>query len=51
MWGAILSDPLRVVALVSRYLTNQLIRREPLSSRGRSPFPPQAIRPEEFMRY
>ena len=30
MWGAILSDPLPVVALVSRYLTNELIGREPL---------------------
>ena len=30
MWGAILSDPLPVVALVSRYLTNKLIGREPL---------------------
>ena len=29
MWGAILSDPLRVKALVGRYPTNQLIRREP----------------------
>ena len=30
MWRVVLSDPLRVVALVSRYLTNKLIRREPL---------------------
>jgi hypothetical protein len=30
MWGAILSDPLGVIGLVSRYLTNYLIRREPL---------------------
>src|SRR5688500_9683517 len=37
MWGAILSDPLRVIALVSHYLTNQLIRREPLKSRGLKP--------------
>jgi len=28
MWRAVLSDPLRVVALVSRYLTNKLIRRD-----------------------
>ena len=32
MWGAILSDPLRVVGLVSRYLTNYLIRRGPLEA-------------------
>ena len=32
MWGAILSDPLPVVALVSRYLTNYLIRRGPLEA-------------------
>lgn len=31
MWLAILSDQLPVVALVSRYLTNELIGREPLS--------------------
>jgi hypothetical protein len=30
MWGAILSDPLGVIGLVSRYLTNYLIPREPL---------------------
>ena len=33
MWRVVLSDPLRVVALVSRYLTNKLIRREPLPAR------------------
>ena len=33
MWRVVLSDPLRVVALVSRYLTNELIRREPLPAR------------------
>jgi hypothetical protein len=31
MWLAILSDQLPVVALVSRYLTNKLIGRKPLS--------------------
>ncbi len=31
MWRVVLSDPLRVVALVSHYLTNKLIRRDPLS--------------------
>ena len=33
VWGAILSDPLRVVGLVSRYLTNYLMRRSPLFQR------------------
>ena len=33
MWGVVLSDPLAVVALVSRNLTNQLIAREPLLAR------------------
>ena len=33
MWPFILSDRLLIVALVSRYLTNQLIRREPISQR------------------
>jgi hypothetical protein len=30
MWGATLSRPLRIIALVSRYPTNQLIRRRPI---------------------
>ena len=30
VWGIILSDPLDIVALVSRYLTNKLIGREPI---------------------
>ncbi len=33
MWRIVLSDPLRVIALVSRYLTNKLIRRDPLIGR------------------
>ncbi len=33
MWRIVLSDPLRVIALVSRYLTNKLIRRDPLIRR------------------
>ncbi len=33
MWRIVLSDPLRVVALVSRYLTNKLICRDPLIRR------------------
>jgi hypothetical protein len=31
VWLSILSDQLLIVALVSRYLTNKLIRREPIS--------------------
>ena len=30
LWLAVLSDQLRIIALVSRYPTNQLIRRGPL---------------------
>ena len=33
VWLVILSDQLLIVALVSRYLTNQLIRRKPLFRR------------------
>ena len=33
VWLAILSDQLRIVALVSRYPTNKLIRRRPLQKR------------------
>ncbi len=33
VWGAILSDPLPVVGLVSRYLTNYLMGRSPLLKR------------------
>ena len=36
MWRIVLSDPLRVVALVSRYLTNKLIRRDLLLGRERA---------------
>ena len=32
MWPVVLSDQLRVVGLVSRYLTNYLIRRGPLEA-------------------
>ena len=38
MWLIILSDQLSIVALVSRYLTNQLIERGPILRR--SIFPP-----------
>ena len=37
MWGAFLSEPLRIVDLVSRYLTNYLMRRMPIPVRL-SPF-------------
>ena len=30
VWGVILSDPLAIVALVSRYLTNKLMARMPI---------------------
>ena len=33
MWGIILSEPLLIVVLVSRYLTNKLIRRMPIFNR------------------
>ena len=33
VWLIVLSDQLRIVALVSRYLTNKLIRRESLLGR------------------
>ena len=49
MWLVVLSDQLAVVALVSRYLTNKLIAREPLPKRN--PFPLLAMRPEEGIRY
>ena len=35
MWGANLSVPLCIVALVSRYLTNKLMRRMPILCRSR----------------
>ena len=38
MWGAFLSEPLRIVASVSRYLTDQLMRRMPI-----------LVRPEPFL--
>ena len=39
MWRIILSDPLRIIALVGLYPANKLIRRRPLNQRGalRSP--------------
>ena len=41
MWRVVLSDPLRVIALVSRYLTNKLIGRGPIQERPK-PFPRRA---------
>ena len=39
VWLIVLSDQLRIVALVSRYPTNKLIRREPiLGQRPKLPF-------------
>ena len=35
MWGTFLSEPLRIVGLVSRYLTNYLMRRMPIRDRNR----------------
>jgi hypothetical protein len=42
VWLVVLSDQLAVVALVSRYLTNKLIAREPLPKRNS--FPHQTMR-------
>src|SRR6202012_3432008 len=40
VWLIILSDQLRIVALVSRYLTNKLMRRGPIPMRRpKLPFP------------
>ena len=41
VWLIILSDQLLIVALVSRYLTNKLIRRGPLFQR--LTFPPEGV--------
>ena len=49
MWLIVLSDQLPVDALVSRYLTNKLIGREPLPERN--PFPRQNMRSSEDIRY
>jgi hypothetical protein len=40
VWLIVLSDQLRIVALVSRYLTNKLMRRGPIPMRRpKLPFP------------
>ena len=36
VWLIILSDQLRIIALVSRYLTNELIRRMPIPKRPKA---------------
>ncbi len=55
MWRIVLSDPLRVIALVSRYLTNKLIRRDPLFRRehaiAEALFGLSPIRKKDIMRY
>ena len=45
----VLSHPLRIFALVSRYLTNKLIRREPLPRRDS--FPEQEMPPNQIAVY
>ena len=42
MWGAFLSEPLPIVALVGRYPANQLMGRIPIA--GRKAFPRDARR-------
>ncbi len=49
VWGIILSDPLTIVALVSRYLTNKLMVRMPIFNR-RS-FNPDNMRYQDVMGY
>ena len=49
VWGVTLSGPLPIVALVSRYLTNKLIGRMPISYR-RS-FPRSTMRSYEHMEH
>ena len=48
--GVMLSHPLRIVALVSRYLTNQLIRSRPLL-RWNHTFALKTITPQEIIGY
>ena len=50
MWPVNLSVRLLIVALVGRYLTNQLIRREPISHRI-APLTPLSCRERGLMRY
>ena len=49
VWGIILSDPLLIVDLVSRYLTNYLIRRMPIYNH--QSFNHLLMRSNDTMRY
>ena len=49
VWLIILSDQLRIVGLVSRYLTNNLIGRETIPQQRT--FPQRTMRSEESIRY
>ena len=49
MARVVLSHPLRIFALVGRYPTNKLIRREPLPRRGS--FPDQEMPPDQIAVY
>ena len=49
MWGAILSDPLAIVALVGRYPANQLMAR--MTIPRRRSFTPGTMRSREAMGY
>ena len=53
MWGAILSDPLPVVALVGHHPTNQLMGREPLRAQPaqKTGLSPPRDAPKRPMRY
>ena len=43
MWGTFLSEPLRIVGLVGRYLTNYLMRRMPIRDRSRLLWPQRDV--------
>ena len=43
MWGTFLSEPLRIVGLVGRYLTNYLMRRMPIRNRSRLLWPQRDV--------
>ncbi len=51
MWGAALSGPLPVIALVGRYPTNKLMGRSPLPARRRSAFTSQTLGPGKTIGY
>jgi hypothetical protein len=50
VWGVTLSGPRTVVALVSHYLTNELMVRSPLPRRYKR-FPHRLLNPRERTRY